>query len=164
MWLDALPLCLQLGHHDDETETPESKASLHMAYFTAHILLFRAILRPIVRSTSADGAAIVEGALQSARDFLRMLIAVVKSLDLRYTAAFWPAYMRHCLCYPGLFCYMLCFQRHAPGDVARDRELLLTWRNVLRARVGSWPLLRFAVVKVDAIFWKKLRHTNSVDT
>jgi len=51
---------------------------------------------------------------------------------------------------------MLCLQPVEPHMVAADRRLLAKWRNVLRTRVQSWQLLRFAIVKVDALFWKKL--------
>lgn len=163
-WLETLPPQLRLGQDasvdDGGDGTPRSTASLHIAYFTAHLLIFRAILRPLVRQKCADDdAAIANEALTSCRDFMKMLIAVVRNLNLEYVSAFWPGFSRHCLCYPGLFCYMLCFQKLSPHHLHQDRELLMTWRNVLRARVGSWPLLRFAVVKVDAMFWKRLSHT-----
>jgi hypothetical protein len=35
-------------------------------------------------------------------------------------------------------------------------KLLNTWRSLLRARAQVWPMLRFAALKVDAIFWKEL--------
>ncbi|EGX90473.1 fungal specific transcription factor domain protein [Cordyceps militaris CM01] len=159
-WLEALPPSLCLDQLPDTTdEIPDCRASLHIAYFTAHILLFRALLRPIVRQTH-PGDEMVHEVLQESRDFMRALITVVRNLDLKYISAFWPAYTRHCLCYPGLFCYLLCFQKQSPHLLPSDKELFATWRNVLRARVASWPLLRFAVVKVDAVFWKKMDHTS----
>lgn len=163
LWLESLPPSFRLeANVDDEAdEIPQSRGTLHIFYYTAHILLFRAMLRPIVRQHHADAEAQVAGEmLQGCRDFMRMLITVVRNLDLKYISAFWPGYARHCFCYPGLFCYMLCFQKQSPHVSPGDRDLLATWRNVLRARVASWPLLRFAIVKVDAIFWKKLNHTN----
>lgn len=160
LWLEALPPCLRLDQVADTVdEIPDSRASLHIAYFTAHTLLFRTLLRPIVRQSFLDDVVAHE-VLQEARNFMRTLITVVRNLDLKYISAFWPAYIRHCFCYPGLFCYMLCFQKQSPQLLPSDKELFATWRNVLRARVGSWPLLRFAVVKVDAVFWKKMDHTN----
>ncbi|OAA64951.1 fungal specific transcription factor domain protein [Cordyceps fumosorosea ARSEF 2679] len=164
-WLESLPPSLSLDQPASDatnSDVPDSRASLHVAYFTARVLLLRALLRPIVRPRlpdDHDDDSAVHEVLQESRDFMRALIAVVRGLDLRYTAAFWPAYARHCLCYPGLFCYMLCFQRRSPRDRAGDEELFARWRGVLRARVGAWPLLRFAVVKVDAVFWKKMEHT-----
>ncbi len=160
LWLEALPPSLRLDQAPDTIdEIPDSRASLHIAYFTAHVLLFRALLRPIVRPGLSNDAA-AHAVLQESRDFMRTLITVVRNLDLKYVSAFWPAYTRHCFCYPGLFCYLLCFQKQSPHLLHSDKELFATWRNVLRARVASWPLLRFAVVKVDAVFWKKMDHTS----
>ena len=48
---------------------------------------------------------------------------------------------------------MLCLQ---DGMSEYDQNLLATWRRTLKMRVQSWPFLRFAIVKVDAIYWKKL--------
>ena len=159
LWLEALPPSLRLDQVPDTAdEIPDSRASLHIAYFTAHVLLFRVLLRPIVRQNFLNDV-VAHDVLQESRDFVRALISVVRNLDLKYISAFWPAYTRHCFCYPGLFCYMLCFQKQSPQLLCSDKELFATWRNVLRARVGSWPLLRFAVVKVDAVFWKKMDHT-----
>jgi len=87
---------------------------------------------------------------------MQTMIDFVRGLDVKHRSGFWPAYNRHCFCYPGLFCYMLCLQPVEPHMVAADRRLLAKWRNVLRTRVQSWQLLRFAIVKVDALFWKKL--------
>ncbi|KAM3456209.1 hypothetical protein MY3296_001806 [Beauveria thailandica] len=126
IWLESLPQSLRLDQVPDTTEEiPDSRASLHIAYFTAHVLLYRALLRPIVGQNLVNDET-AHQVLQEARDFMRTLTTVKQSAHL------------------------------IPGD----KELFATWRNVLRARVGSWPLLRFAVVKVDAVFWKKMDHTS----
>lgn len=161
-WLEELPASLRISRQDDDEgdEAPESCASLHIAYFTVHVLIFRALMRPIVRQDNPhEDLFAVEQVLQGSRDLMKTLIVFVRGMGLKYVSSFWPAYTRHCLCYPGLFSYMMCFQKAQPDLVSHDKELLATWRNVLRARVRSWPLLRFAVVKVDAVFWKKMSHT-----
>jgi hypothetical protein len=91
--------------------------------------------------------------LQSCRGLIQTVIKFIRGLDARHQSAFWPAYTRNCLAYPGLFCYMLCLQ---DGMSEYDQNLLATWRRILKMRVQSWPFLRFAIVKVDAIYWKKL--------
>ncbi|KAM3483491.1 hypothetical protein MY8738_003176 [Beauveria namnaoensis] len=160
-WLESLPQSLRLDQVSDTTEEiPDSRASLHIAYFTAHVLLYRALLRPIVGQNFVVNDETAHQVLQEARDFMTTLIGVVRNLNLKYISAFWPAYTRHCFCFPGLFCYLLCFQKQSAHLLPSDKKLFATWRNVLRARVGSWPLLRFAVVKVDAVFWKKMDHTS----
>ncbi|KAL3961212.1 hypothetical protein ACCO45_002735 [Purpureocillium lilacinum] len=159
-WLEGLPESLRMGAQQDDhdNESPQSQGSLHLAYFTAHILLLRALLRPIV-SKDADPkftSSTAPMVLQASRALIQTMIDFVRGLDVKHRSGFWPAYNRHCFCYPGLFCYMLCLQPVEPHMVAADRRLLAKWRNVLRTRVQSWQLLRFAIVKVDALFWKKL--------
>ncbi|KAJ6445271.1 fungal specific transcription factor domain-containingprotein [Purpureocillium lavendulum] len=159
-WLQDLPESLRMTVHrdDQDNDLPQSQGSLHNAYFTAHILLFRALLRPIVSKDidSQSSPSSIALVLQASRSLMQTKIDFVRGLDVNHKSGFWPAYNRHCFCYPGLFCYMLCLQRVEPHMMTADRRLLAKWRNVLRTRMQSWQLLRFAIVKVDALFWKKL--------
>ncbi|KAH6967030.1 fungal-specific transcription factor domain-containing protein [Fusarium venenatum] len=160
-WLQSLPgsLVLTPKPTDIEADTDDSitsHRSLYVAYYTAHILILRALLRPIIdKNTSLDHHA-QETVLQSCRGLIQTVIKFIRGLDARHQSAFWPAYTRNCLAYPGLFCYMLCLQKRQPEMSSYDQNLLATWRRTLRTRMQSWPFLRFAIVKVDAIYWKKL--------
>lgn len=159
-WLEHLPPSLRL--RPEEASSPgrsvEGHAPLHAAYYTAHILVFRALLRPIVGADDLLPAPASSGpVLQACRGLAQTATRFVRGLGARHQSAFWPAWTRHCLAYPGLFCYMLGLQRAEPAAAAEDGRLLDEWREALRTRVSSWPLLRFAIVKVDAIYWKGLR-------
>ncbi|KAF6795005.1 fungal specific transcription factor domain-containing protein [Colletotrichum sojae] len=159
-WLEHLPQSLRL--RPEETSSPgrsiEGHAPLHVAYYTAHILIFRALLRPIVSEDDLLPSPASTGpVLQASRGLAQAATRFVRGLGARHQSAFWPAWTRHCLSYPGLFCYMLGLQRAEPGAMEEDRRLLDEWREALRTRVSSWPLLRFGIVKVDAIYWKGLR-------
>ncbi|KAH6693870.1 fungal-specific transcription factor domain-containing protein [Plectosphaerella plurivora] len=161
-WLENLPDTLQLNVEKDDfsaEDTVESHAPLYVVYYTAHILLFRALLRPIIARDPEPNApqGSTAAILQASRSLIQTVVKFVCGLDARHQSAFWPAYTRHCLSYPGLFCFMLSTQRAEPHMAAFDRRLLDTWRRTLRTRVQSWPLLRFAIVKVDAIYWKGLQ-------
>lgn len=165
-WLESLPqsLCIRQDHDDRDTdELPASHGSLYVAYFTANILILRALLRPIIsKEPRRDNIpSSVASVLHDSRSLLQNLFKFVRDVDVKQRSGFWPTYMRHCFCYPGLFCYMLCLQQAEPHMVASDRGLLVTWRSILRPRVQSWPLLRFAIVKVDALFWKKMDNLSS---
>ncbi|KAM5352950.1 hypothetical protein ACJ41O_005672 [Fusarium nematophilum] len=160
-WLENLPESLQIKQETQEEATDDSvksHGSLYVAYYTTHILVLRALLRPIINSsTNLDHLQPSVGTvLQASRGLIQTVIKFIRGLDARHQSAFWPAYTRHCLSYPGLFCYMLCLQQREPHMASFDQGLLATWRKTLRTRVQSWPLLRFAIVKVDAIYWKKL--------
>ncbi|RGP69557.1 hypothetical protein FSPOR_4661 [Fusarium sporotrichioides] len=160
-WLENLPVSLALksGSTDTEADTDDaitSHRSLYVAYYTAHILILRALLRPIIDKNTALDHHAQETVLQSCRGLIQTVIKFIRGLDARHQSAFWPAYTRNCLAYPGLFCYMLCLQKRQPEMSSYDQNLLATWRRTLRTRMQSWPFLRFAIVKVDAIYWKKL--------
>ncbi|KAG8670368.1 hypothetical protein FPOAC1_009776 [Fusarium poae] len=160
-WLQSLPGSLILesesaGIEADTDDSITSHRSLYVAYYTTHILILRALLRPIIdKNTSLDHHA-QETVLQSCRGLVQTAIKFIRGLDARHQSAFWPAYTRNCLAYPGLFCYMLCLQKRQPEMSSYEQNLLATWRRTLRTRMQSWPFLRFAIVKVDAIYWKKL--------
>lgn len=160
-WWEALPDSLQLtleraSSSEDPEDSVESHAPLYVAYYTAHILVFRALLRPIVAVGTRDveSETNASSVLQASRSLVRTVIQFICGFDARQQSAFWPAYTRHCLSYPGLFSYMLTLQRIEMHMVSQDRNMLAIWRKTLRTRVQSWPLLRFALVKIDAIYWK----------
>ncbi|RSL74400.1 hypothetical protein CEP53_000253 [Fusarium sp. AF-6] len=160
-WLENLPESLHIQPAADDAEADDSvksHASLYVAYYTTHILVLRALLRPIINSSiHLDHLQPSVGTvLQASRGLVQTIIKFIRSLDASHQSAFWPSYTRHCLSYPGLFCYMLCSQQREPHMASFDQNLLATWRRTLRMRVQSWPLLRFGTVKVDALYWKKL--------
>ncbi|KAK2051575.1 fungal-specific transcription factor domain-containing protein [Colletotrichum caudatum] len=160
-WLDNLPESLQLHPETDLSaeHSIDGHAPLYVTYYTAHILIFRALLRPII-STNINPSMLPASSasiLQASRSLVQTMTKFICGLEVRHQSAFWPAYTRHCLSYPGLFCYMLSLQQSEPHMVSFDRALLDTWRKALRTRVQSWTFLRFAMVKVDAIYWKGLR-------
>ncbi|KAH6964540.1 fungal-specific transcription factor domain-containing protein [Fusarium avenaceum] len=160
-WLEQLPQSLSLrpdSSDGDAEDSVESHRSLYVAYYTTHVLILRALLRPIIdTNTKLDHAQTsVETVLQACRGLIQTIIKFIRGLDARHQSAFWPAFTRNCLAYPGLFCYMLCLQKRQPEMSSYDQNLLATWRKTLRTRMQSWPFLRFAIVKVDAIYWKKL--------
>lgn len=157
-WWEALPASLQLnankqGSPEDQEDSIEGHAPLYLAYYTVHILLFRALLRPIMTGSVEDSPA-VSSVLQASRSLIRTIISFICGFDARQQSAFWPAFTRHCLAYPGMFSYMLAQQRSEEHMITHDQNLLAIWRKALRTRVQSWPLLRFALVKIDAIYWK----------
>ena len=171
-WRENLPDSLQLASDkrpaspdEDPDDTVESHTPLYLVYYTTHILLFRALLRPIIGKSNnevstnnrEDAEGTTAAVLYASRNLIRTVIKFLCGFDARQQSAFWPAYTRHCLSYPGLFCYMLSLQRCEPQMASNDRSLLATWRKILRTRVQSWPLLRFAIVKIDAIYYRGVR-------
>lgn len=83
-WLDRLPESVRVCQDgdSDSDEAPESRASLHMAYFTVHVLIFRALLRPIIQQSYRNGDTFAaEQVLQGCRDLMKTLIVFVRGID-----------------------------------------------------------------------------------
>ncbi|KAI2719901.1 transcriptional regulator family: Fungal Specific TF [Penicillium roqueforti] len=174
-WISALPESLQMPapaqtHSETEEEPVDTRGSLHISYFTVQILLFRALLRPILDDKIGLDhlQPSVAAILDASRGLIRAVTRLVYSLGARHQSAFWPTYTRSCFSYPGQFSFMLCFQHREPHMMLNDQKLLGIWRQTLRTRAPSWPLLRFAAIRVDGIFWKNLVNvaaaSHAVDT
>lgn len=157
-------------HSETEEEPVYTRGSLHISYFTVQILLFRALLRPILDDKIGLDhlQPSVSAILDASRGLIRAVTRFVYSLDARHQSAFWPTYTRSCFSYPGQFSFMLCFQHREPHMMLNDQKLLGIWRQTLRTRAPSWLLLRFAAIRVDGIFWKNLVNvaaaSHTVDT
>jgi hypothetical protein len=154
---DSLKLQIQASSEDNE-DCIYSYASLHMAYFTVQIMVFRALLRPILdKAVHLEHSRQSVGAiLKASQSLMSTMIQFVRSLDARHFSAFWPTYARSCFCYPGQFGLMLCLQRREKPMSSLCQRLLATWRQILRTRAQSWPLLRLSALTVDATYWKGL--------
>ncbi|KAJ5825088.1 transcriptional regulator family: Fungal Specific TF [Penicillium robsamsonii] len=174
-WIGALPESLQMPaptqtHSETEEEPVDTRGSLHISYFTVQILLFRALLRPILddKIPLDHLQPSVAAILDASRGLIRAVTRFIYSLDARHQSVFWPTYTRSCFSYPGQFSFMLCFQHREPHMMINDQKLLAVWRQTLRTRAPSWPLLRFAAIRVDGIFWKNLVNvaaaSHTVDT
>jgi hypothetical protein len=49
------------------------------------------------------------------------------------------------------------FAQSPTKDVAKkNKEMLIKWRNTLRAQARAWPLAKLATMRLDATFWKGL--------
>ena len=142
-------------HGDDDLS---SFGALQMAGFTVQILIYRALLRPVIDETVslAHIKADVRDFLLDCQSCLQMMIEFMRKLDAKDLSTFWPSYMRTCFCYPGQFAFMLHFRRHESDLASLSQKMLITWRQILRTKAQSWPILRLATLTVDAIFWKKL--------
>lgn len=150
------------GNGDDAIR---NEASLHMAYFTTQILMFRVLLRPILdhRIDLSHRQTQVEEILKASQSLIHMMISFVRGLDARDFSAHWPVYIRTCFCYPGQLGLMLCLQRRQAHTSKLCQGLLASWRQVLRMRAQSWPFLRIGALTVDAIYWKNLDKLASGD-
>ncbi|KAF4470561.1 Transcriptional activator DAL81 [Fusarium albosuccineum] len=110
-WLEGLPASLHINtetNEGDGDDSVKSHASLYVAYYTTHILVLRALLRPIINNNVQldQSHPSVETVLQASRGLVQTVIKFIRGLDSRHQSAFWPAYTRHCLSYPESSSYM----------------------------------------------------------
>lgn len=118
---------LSSGNHRKPHDL-NGEGSLHLAYITAKIELFRAMLRPKGEANAPAGHALRQGAISLAKEMFEF----VESLNASHLEAFWPS-CKSCLC-PCLF-YTLS---NMPQILVPTSLLRATsWFNYLRPRLIS---------------------------
>jgi hypothetical protein len=175
-WYQSLPLGLLPQPSPGSPDSSRRKSlqqeldgngSLHLAYITAKIELFRAMLRPRVTDTNATAvSALRTGALAVAREVFEFL----EGLNARELEAFWAS----CKSTPGLVSlqiytdssadartnftiassFMLLLYVTSPNiaDAKECLALLNAWRSLLRIKSRSCDLLNLALLRLDGVF------------
>lgn len=86
-WYQTLPPRLAISRHNYTAHELNGHGALHLAYMTAKIELFRAMLRPKVEERhAAAGSALRVGAIAVAKEVVELL----GNLDASHLEAFWP--------------------------------------------------------------------------
>ncbi|KAK5164354.1 uncharacterized protein LTR77_010050 [Saxophila tyrrhenica] len=127
----------------------DGSGSLHLAYITAKISLFRAMLRPQSSSSNSNAiSALRTGALAVAREIHDFL----EHLNARELEAFWASYSRTNFTIASSFMLLLFVTSPDSEDAKECLELLCAWRALLRVKSRSCDLLNLALLKVDGVF------------
>ncbi|KAF7190406.1 Communesin biosynthesis cluster-specific transcription factor cnsN [Pseudocercospora fuligena] len=163
-WYQALPAGLlpcQPGASAASVGSPDStrrrsvqleldgNGSLQLAYITAKIELFRAMLRP--RVTDANAAAVTAlrtGALAVAKEISEFL----ETLNARELEAFWASYARTNFTIASSFMLLLFITSPTLADAKECLQLLNAWRSLLRIKSRSCDLLNLALLRLDGVF------------
>jgi hypothetical protein len=162
-WHQDLPPGLL--NHTSASSTPElsnrrkslaheldGNASLQMAYITAKIALFRAMLRPrtddMQHNTSSAAAALRTGAIAVAREVFDFL----ENLNARELEAFWASYGRTNFTIASSFILLLYVTAPNIDDARECLGLLTAWRSLLRIKSRSCDLLNLALLRLDGVF------------
>jgi hypothetical protein len=141
--------------HDGNHDNIWPHGHLHVAYFTAKILVLRALFKIHHQVVPPADASFITVAQTSIR-LLNDEVHFFRNVNWRISSAFWPSYMRHCSSYPGHFMFLL-FLALNEHDLAEEcRKMLWTWRRISKAHARTWPLLQLAVLRMDGIFWSHL--------
>lgn len=124
-------------------------ASLQLAYITAKIELFRAMLRPPMTSSNSNAVrALRTGALAVAREVNEYL----EGLQARELEAFWGSYGRVNFTLASGFMLLLFFTSPTTEDARLCLDLLEGWRGLLRIKSRSCDLLALALLRLEGGF------------
>ncbi|KAK5136154.1 hypothetical protein LTR08_003991 [Meristemomyces frigidus] len=127
----------------------DGTGSLHLAYITAKIELFRAMLRPQMTDTNAVAvSALRTGALAVAKEVVDFL----EGLHERELEAFWASYARTNFTIASSFMLLLFVTSPTLTDARECLTLLNAWRSLLRLKSRSCDLLNLALLRLDGVF------------
>ncbi|KAJ5586924.1 uncharacterized protein N7459_002689 [Penicillium hispanicum] len=157
-WRQSLPM-LSKSVSDLNTEELEMGAFLRLSHIVVEILIFRALLRPLIHRSECPAENFVEPLptiFGNCYICAKAGTDLVSSLTAKHFASFWPSYARYQVCYLSTF-ILLCFA-HSPSraNAEQNRSLLVKWRDTIRTQSRAWPLARLATIRLDAAFWKGL--------
>ncbi|KAL4894258.1 hypothetical protein BDV59DRAFT_176134 [Aspergillus ambiguus] len=153
---------------------PENVASLYMAYHAIKILIFRALLRPFNQETcqiSPDNKAEWQAAKahirQAALLEIDAALDLVSSLKARDHQAFWAPWHKTSFALVTHLGFLLAVlsskgagetSNERPGgnenaNYIESRALLDKIRTVFRLHSKSLDIVKFALLRIDAVFW-----------
>ncbi|KAH7325620.1 fungal-specific transcription factor domain-containing protein [Stachybotrys elegans] len=157
-WRQTLPLLSKPVSELSAMEF-EQGAALRLSHLTLEILIFRALLRPLLSHTvslSEGAREPISTIFENCYTCAKVATEIVSSLRAKHFARFWLHYTRYQLCYVSTFILLSFSQSTTREMAARYRDLLTSWRDTLRIQAQAWPLARLAAMRLDAIFWKGL--------
>lgn len=135
-------------------------ASLRLAHLTLEILIFRALLRPLMHDVIPIENGVVPEPVATIHEncyaCAKSGMEIVGSMKGKHFSTFWPSYVRYQLCYISNFVLLSLAQAPTHAIASRNKTLLHKWRDTLRAQARAWPLARLATIRLDAISWKGL--------
>ncbi|KAK2046670.1 fungal-specific transcription factor domain-containing protein [Colletotrichum somersetense] len=127
----------------------DGNGSIKLAYITAKISIFKALLRP--KNTEAPieaRTALRTGAMAVAREMYDFLVR----LEAHHLEAFWHSYSRVNFAIASNFIVLLFALSPSPADADESLTLLTQWRGLLRIKSRSCDLLNLSLLRLDAMF------------
>jgi hypothetical protein len=147
-WYQDLPSELLSSSRAGNGHDLNGQGSLHLAYITAKIQLFRAMFRPVSDPDTQATNALRTGAVAVGKEISEFL----ESLDATHTEAFWPSYARTNFAIASNFIVLLFVTSPSVSDAKECLALLNSWRSLLRIKSRSCDLLNLALLRLDALF------------
>ncbi|KAH0429136.1 fungal specific transcription factor domain protein [Colletotrichum camelliae] len=127
----------------------DGNGSLRLAYITAKVAVFKALLRPKSNEAPAEArAALRTGAMAVAREMYDFLA----KLGPHHLEAFWHSYSRVNFAIASNFIVLLFALSPTLPDAEDALTLLTQWRSLLRIKSRSCDLLNLSLLRLDATF------------
>ncbi|KAL4883586.1 fungal-specific transcription factor domain-containing protein [Aspergillus karnatakaensis] len=148
----------------------EGLAPLHMAYHAVKILILRALLRPfnhrecyVPDTDRVEWEAARRYIRQAARAEIEAALSRIFSLQVADYQAFWAPWHKTCFALLTHLAFLLAVMSMADRGNATAgegdsnhvamRELLDRTRSVLRLHAKGLEVIKFALLRIDAVFW-----------
>ncbi|KAF7590674.1 hypothetical protein BBP40_002566 [Aspergillus hancockii] len=143
-----------MEHKDkDGSTTAENLASLHLAYQSVKVLVFRALLRPFNIMDHSATEAGHNDEWQAARDQIRKTVSAEADAALTLVSSLRPAH------YQAFWVPFITHEQHtgdhtiSPEEYTQRRASLDRGRTTFRLHAKSLDMVRFALLRIDAVFW-----------
>ncbi|KAF6812067.1 fungal specific transcription factor domain protein [Colletotrichum sojae] len=148
-WLQDHP---EVSHQPSEVLVHhglDGSGSLRLAYITAKIAVFKALLRPKNNEAPIEARnALRTGAMAIARETYDFLA----KLGPHHLEAFWHSYSRVNFAIASNFIVLLFALSPSAADAEDSLTLLTQWRSLLRIKSRSCDLLNLSLLRLDAMF------------
>ncbi|KAK7902282.1 hypothetical protein LTR67_001927 [Exophiala xenobiotica] len=134
---------------------------LRLTYLTLELLVFRALLRPLAFQPGTSEQEMSEPRstiFQNSQSCAKLVLELVAALKANHFVNFWPSYTRYQLSYMTNFALLLFVQSPSMAIAKENKLLLDKWRITVRMQSRAWPVLKLAVMRLDAVVWKGLDH------
>ncbi|KAK5047568.1 hypothetical protein LTR84_006665 [Exophiala bonariae] len=172
-WRDDLPpVVLKPTKELVEDDALDNCGPLRLTYLTLELLVFRALLRPLAFQPGTGEQEMSEPRstiLQNSQSCAKLILELVTALKANHFVNFWPSFFpimltvspedtRYQLSYMTNFVLLLFVQSPSMAVAKENKMLLDKWRITVRMQSRAWPVLKLAVMRLDAVFWKGLDH------
>ncbi|KAH7034257.1 fungal-specific transcription factor domain-containing protein [Macrophomina phaseolina] len=148
-WLQARPTVTAQPGYSLVSQDLDASGSLRLAYITAKICIFRALLRPQISEASPEArSALRTGAIGVAREMYDFL----SGLETRHLESFWHSYSRVNFAIASNFMVLLFASSPTEADAQESLALLNNWRGLLKIKSRSCDLLNLSVLRLDAMY------------
>ncbi|PLB52165.1 hypothetical protein P170DRAFT_350479 [Aspergillus steynii IBT 23096] len=164
MWHANLPPSMMIDSTNEyRTTVSDNSASLQIAYQSLKILVLRALLRPFNNASPSpedteEWHAAKSQILKTASVEADAALSLVSSFRPVHYQAFWASWSKTSFALITNLLFLLAVTVHQEGvgsgeEYKKRREALDQARSIFRLHAKSLDMIRFALLRIDAVFW-----------